>query len=81
MAEAKKTEETPDFEQALKELESLVEQMETGELSLEDSLARFERGITLTRICQEALSKAQLRVDELLEKTDDEATGEGDGDS
>ncbi len=51
-----------DFEAALKELEKLVEQMEKGELTLEESLRDFERGIELTRKCQQALQKAEQRV-------------------
>lgn len=50
------------FEQALGELEQLVEQMESGDLSLEDSLASFERGVQLTRTCQDALKAAEQRV-------------------
>ena len=56
------------FEKALGELEKLVEEMEQGKLSLEDSLKRFEKGIALTSDCQEALQKAELKVQELLEK-------------
>ncbi|MGB0845423.1 MAG: exodeoxyribonuclease VII small subunit [Thiolinea sp.] len=58
----KKRAETPDFETALEELESLVQRMEGGELSLEDSLKEFERGVQLTRICQNALKSAEQRV-------------------
>jgi exodeoxyribonuclease VII small subunit len=54
-----------DFEKSLAELESLVEQMEAGELSLEDSLKRFERGIELTRACQAALRLAEQKVEKL----------------
>jgi exodeoxyribonuclease VII small subunit len=50
------------FEAALAELESLVEKMETGDLSLEESLAAFERGVKLTRHCQSALERAELKV-------------------
>ena len=57
-----------DFEQSLNELESLVEEMETGELSLEESLNKFEQGIQLTQNCQNALNKAEQRVNILLEK-------------
>jgi exodeoxyribonuclease VII small subunit len=56
-----------DFESALGELEALVEQMETGELSLEDSLKAFERGVKLTRHCQGALKNAELKVKVLTE--------------
>ena len=56
------------LEQALTELEKLVEEMEQGNLSLEESLKRFEKGIALTSDCQEALQKAELKVQELIEK-------------
>lgn len=56
------------FEKALAELETLVEEMEQGNLSLEDSLKRFEKGITLTSDCQQALQSAELKVQELVEK-------------
>lgn len=59
---------SPDFESALQELESLVEQMEKGDISLEDSLKAFERGIVLTRTCQQALKEAEQKVNVLLEK-------------
>jgi exodeoxyribonuclease VII small subunit len=50
------------FEQSLDELEQLVEKMEHGEMSLEDSLAAYERGVGLYRSCQTALEQAELRV-------------------
>ncbi|HXE77991.1 MAG TPA: exodeoxyribonuclease VII small subunit [Rhodanobacter sp.] len=56
-----------DFEQALDELERLVAQMEGGELSLEESLSSFERGIGLFRQCQQSLEQAELRVRLLLD--------------
>ena len=55
------------FEDALAELEGLVEKMETGDLSLEESLAAFERGVKLTRRCQSALKAAELKVKVLTE--------------
>jgi exodeoxyribonuclease VII small subunit len=54
-----------DFETALAELEELVDQMEAGDLSLEDSLKAFERGVKLTRHCQAALRSAELKVRKL----------------
>jgi exodeoxyribonuclease VII small subunit len=51
-----------DFEQSLDALEALVEKMEQGQLSLEDSLAAYERGVGLYRRCQQALEQAELRV-------------------
>ena len=56
-----------DFEAALGELEALVGKMEDGSLSLEDSLAAFERGVKLSRLCQAALRAAELRVKALTE--------------
>ena len=50
------------FEHSLDELEQLVEKMEQGEMSLEDSLAAYERGVGLYRRCQQALEQAELRV-------------------
>jgi len=50
------------FEQSLEELEQLVEKMEAGDLSLEQSLTAYERGVVLYRQCQQALEQAQLRV-------------------
>ncbi|WP_293705366.1 exodeoxyribonuclease VII small subunit [Stenotrophomonas sp. UBA7606] len=50
------------FEQSLEELEQLVEKMEAGDLSLEQSLTAYERGVGLYRQCQQALEQAQLRV-------------------
>ena len=56
------------FEDAMQELEQLVEQMERGDISLEESLKSFERGIKLTRTCQQALQEAEQKVHILLEK-------------
>ena len=61
---------TFNFEEALETLEGLVEAMEEGELSLEESLKAFEQGIKLTRECQSALDKAEQKV-QLLVKSDD----------
>jgi len=65
---AKRSKKTPDFEAALAELESLVERMEQGDLSLDESLKQFERGVELTRACQTALKEAEQKVQILLEK-------------
>lgn len=51
-----------DFETALAQLETLVESMEGGEMTLEDSLGAYERGVGLYRRCQQALEDAELRV-------------------
>ena len=57
-----------EFEAALEELEGLVERMEEGELSLEDSLKTYERGIELSRACQKSLDAAEQRIRILSEK-------------
>ena len=51
-----------DFETSLDQLEQLVEKMEHGEMTLEESLAAYERGVGLYRKCQTALEQAELRV-------------------
>lgn len=62
---------TPDFEQALAELESLVERLESGDLPLDEALQTFERGVALTRHCQGALKAAQQKVEILLKRSGD----------
>jgi exodeoxyribonuclease VII small subunit len=57
------------FEEALDELEQLVERMEQGNLSLDESLNLFGRGVELTRTCQKALKEAEQKVQVLLEET------------
>lgn len=69
-----------DFEAALAELEALVQRMETGSLSLEESLAAFERGVQLTRQCQTALQQAELRVKALMRDGSENALPSSDGD-
>lgn len=56
------------FENSLGELEQLVERLESGEQSLETALKDFERGIVLTRQCQQSLQAAELRVQQLLQR-------------
>ncbi len=57
-----------DFEKSLAELEALVERMESGEMTLEESMKQFERGIQLTRNCQQQLKQAELKVQQLVQK-------------
>lgn len=64
-----KTDQKPDFEKALGELEELVAKLESGELSLDQSLAHFKRGVELTRLCQSILDEAQQTI-ELLTRAD-----------
>ena len=56
------------FETALVELENLVGQLEQGELTLEDSLQHFERGIALVRSCRNTLREAEQKVEQLIER-------------
>ena len=58
------------FESAMGQLETLVSKMESGDLSLEESLKAFEEGVKLTRFCQDQLQKAELKVQELNSKSD-----------
>lgn len=57
-----------DFEKTLQQLEQIVQQMENGELGLEESLKQFEQGIKLAKSCQNALSSAELKVNQLIEQ-------------
>jgi len=59
-----------DYEASITELESLVERLEQGDLSLEESLKLYESGVLLTRDCQEALSQAEQKVQLLLQQGD-----------
>jgi len=64
----KRSQKLPDFETALAELETLVEKMEQGDQSLDESLKQFERGVQLTRSCQQSLQDAEQKVQILLTK-------------
>ena len=68
------------FEKSIAELQEIVAQLEKGELSLEDSLKQYEKGITLARKCQEILNQAEQKVEMLseatLKTTDDEGINE-----
>ena len=64
-----------DFEQSMQALEDLVGRMEAGEMTLEESLAAYERGVGLYRRCQQALEQAELRV-KLLSDPDNPAAAE-----
>jgi len=58
----------PAFEKSLNELEQLVEKMEQGDLSLEASLEHFEKGVQLSRACQQALQAAEQKVEILMQQ-------------
>lgn len=66
MATRKKT---LDFEASINELESLVEALEEGSLSLEESLKTFEKGVRITRECQQALKTAEQKVTLLMQES------------
>ena len=68
-----KTDQLPDFEQSLTELEALVTKLEQGDVPLEEALKTFERGVALTRQCQTALRTAQQKVEVLLTRNGEEA--------
>jgi exodeoxyribonuclease VII small subunit len=57
-----------DFEQSMKRLETIVEELESGELTLEDSIARYEEGIKLSRRLQLVLDESEKRIERLVEK-------------
>ena len=57
-----------DFEQSLGALQTLVERLESGNMSLEESLGAFEQGVTLPRECQQALTQAEQKVALLLDQ-------------
>ena len=60
------------FEDAMKELEETVKKLESGETTLDESMALFEKGIELSRICQQILNDAQLKITKLVSENDTE---------
>ena len=68
-----KTDDLPDFEKSLTELEALVARLEQGDVPLEEALKTFERGVALTRQCQTALRTAQQKVEVLLTRNGEES--------
>lgn len=60
----------PTFEESLKKLEAIVEQMEKGDLSLEDSLRLFEEGVALSEACKKELDEAEGKVQMLVKQRD-----------
>jgi exodeoxyribonuclease VII small subunit len=67
---AKKDAEKQKFEGALEELEKVVERLESGELSLEDSLAAFEEGIRLVKFCNQKLTEVEKKIELLVKDKD-----------
>jgi len=74
----KKTDE-PTFEQALQQLEQVVQKLEKGELPLEESLALYEDGIRLSRLCHGKLEEAEGRIETLLKDARGEPALDADG--
>jgi len=66
MADAPAAPETMRFSDALAELETIVSALESGQLELEDSIERYERGVALLRACQARLVEAEQRVTMLM---------------
>lgn len=62
--------EMPSFDSALTQLQQVVKSLESGELSLEDSLKAFEKGVALSRACQAQLSAADQKVEQLVRGTE-----------
>lgn len=62
--------ERPSFEDALEQLKSIVEQLESQEITLEDSVKLYERGVELSKLCNNVLNDAELRIQQVNEKKD-----------
>lgn len=62
----------PTFEERLEELETLVEELESGDLCLEDMLKRYQQGMSLIAACQDRLNNAELRITEIAADSGDE---------
>lgn len=76
-ADAESSDATPlDFEQSMKRLETIVEELEAGELSLEDSIARYEEGIKLSRRLTTVLDESEKRIERLVERAGEAPTTE-----
>ncbi len=69
MAEKNKSLQKLNFEEAMTRLEKIVEELESGELTLEDSVKSFEKGIELSKLCKKKLESAENRVKKIVEKT------------
>lgn len=60
----------PTFEEALKQLETIAEQIERGQIGLEESIVKYEQGMALVKQCREILAKAELRIQQVQERGD-----------
>lgn len=67
----------PTFEEALEQVESIIDRIESGEIGLEESLERYREGVTLIKRCRSILDAAEQRVEELAKELDGaDAAGE-----
>lgn len=66
------------FEAQMEELEALIEQIEAGEIGLEESIKAYERGVDLIKSCRGVLGQAEQRVEELSKKLQDDSSGDDD---
>lgn len=73
---AKKTDDAVSFEKSLEQLEASVRKLESGTLSLDDSLKVFEEGVAWSRHCEAALAVAQGKIEKLVQKEDGSAAVE-----
>ena len=78
-AETKDADRRESFENALQRLEAIVQQLEKGELTLEDSLKLYEEGIRLSRLCHERLEEAEGRIELLVKNARGEVAIDRDG--
>lgn len=62
------------FEKSVQELDDIVAKMESGDLSLDESLELFEKGIKLTRSCQKTLDEAEKKIEKLMARVDNNET-------
>lgn len=60
------------FEEAMKQLEETVTRLESGDVSLDEAMELFEKGVSLSKTCQKLLSEAQLKVTKLIAESDTE---------
>lgn len=60
----------PAFEEALKQLETIAEQIERGEIGLEESIQKYEEGMGLVRHCRDVLTRAEMKIQELQQRAD-----------
>lgn len=63
----------PEFEQSLDELQEIVELLEKGEMSLQESLKAFEQGVQLSASCEKTLNEAEQRIEQVLDGSLDES--------